>query len=185
MPLVTQPADPIADSRVASVAKKLGEQYIAQAATADRFFTISDPGPGVAIGNAAHIIASNWLIAVATGRRLVIRSPIIRGIFDPPANLSAEAIHAPHGSGRSKANIFGATITTYSQLKQFLNSHSSKSITGVWWHFAIWAQEEAQRTSILSKYMIEAGATRADIANDTFIAAVAYILFLHEPFYTS
>ena len=89
MPLVPQAAAPSTDARVAAVAYALGERYVVQAAAAGSAFTISDPGPGVALGNAAHMIASNWLIAVATGRRLVIRSPILRGLFPPVLWYSA------------------------------------------------------------------------------------------------
>ena len=90
-------------------------------------------------------------------------------------------IHAPHGAGRSTVGIFSAGITTYPQLKHFLDSHNDRNITGAWWHFAIWTQEEARRTSKLSTWMIEAGATRTDVSSDTFVAAVAYRFLFAKP----
>ena len=128
-------ADAALDERVERVARALGQQYLENLNSTTGI--IGDMGKGVALGNAAHVVCSNWLIAVSTRRRLLIRSHLLKALFSPPAGLPPELLY--HRAGPGQARQLGAlltsSVTTYPQLSQFLSA--MKDVLGVQWQFKV------------------------------------------------
>ena len=126
-------ADAALDGRVQSVARALGQQYLEGLNSTTG--TIGDMGKGVALGNAAHIVCSNWLIAVSTQRRLVIRSHLLKALFSPPAGLPPELLYHRAASSSRHGAMLTSAVTQYSQLAAFLRG--SKDVLGVQWQFKV------------------------------------------------
>ena len=181
---VSELADDALDARVDAVARSLGHQYIRDFNRTRQ--TIGDLGVGVALGNAAHAVCSNFLLALAFGRRLVIRSVIIRGLFAPPAGMTADMIFAPGRKGNSERNegspTLTSSITEYRQLESFFVSNkASPHIRGIQWQFKVLAQGNRAGGSLLSAMLHRGGATQKDTVSDTFLAAVAFRFIFSSP----
>ena len=121
-------ADPSMDARVERVARALGQRYSSFAHTTSK--TITDPGKGIALGNAAHIVSSNWLVALLSGRRLVVRNPILRALFELPQGVDATEVDV-----QGRWWPIDSKITTYAQMQSVLaRVQHLPEVTGSWWY---------------------------------------------------